>query len=80
VSDPGARLPALLELAHKLIAKCQNAALGRWENFWSSDKPSAVLLVLPPNLAFALRAAQAGGTHRRAFPTFPVSAYVVENA
>ena len=34
-----------LELAHQLIAKCQNAALGRWENFWSSDKPSVVLLV-----------------------------------
>jgi len=45
VFDPDARLPAFLEVAHKLIAKCQNAALGRWENFWSSDKPSVVLLV-----------------------------------
>jgi putative transposase len=45
VHDPEARLPVFLELAHKLIAKCQNAALGRWENLWSSDKPSVVRLL-----------------------------------
>ncbi len=44
VSDPQARIPEFLERAHRLIAKAQNAALGRWENFWSSDKPSIVLL------------------------------------
>jgi len=45
VTDPFARLPEFLEHFHRLLAKAQNAALGRWENFWSSDKPSVVLLV-----------------------------------
>ena len=45
VTDPEARLPEFLETFHKLLAKSQNASLGRWENFWSSDKTSAVLLV-----------------------------------
>ncbi len=27
-----------------MIAKCQNAALGRWENLWSSEKTSVVYL------------------------------------
>ncbi len=44
VSDPEARLPEFLERAHRLIAKCQNAALGRWENLWSSEKTSVVFL------------------------------------
>jgi hypothetical protein len=44
VSDPEARLPEFLERAHRLIAKCQNAALGRWENLWSSEKTSVVYL------------------------------------
>lgn len=45
VTDPHARLPEFLERFHRLLARAQNAALGRWENFWSSDKPSVVLLV-----------------------------------
>jgi len=45
VSDPEARLPEFLEIFHKLLAKVQNASLGRWENLWSSDKTSVVLLV-----------------------------------
>lgn len=45
VSDPFARLPEFLEHFHRLVAKSQNASLGRWENFWSSDKTSVVLLV-----------------------------------
>lgn len=45
VTDPSARLPEFLEHFHRLLAKAQNAALGRWENLWSSDKPSVVLLV-----------------------------------
>jgi putative transposase len=44
VSDPEARLPEFLERAHRLIARCQNAALGRWENLWSSEKTSVVYL------------------------------------
>ena len=45
VTDPDARLPEFLEMFHKLLAKAQNASLGHWENFWSSDKTSVVLLV-----------------------------------
>jgi putative transposase len=45
VSDPQARLPEFLEHFHRLFAKAQNASLGRWENLWSSDKTSVVLLV-----------------------------------
>ncbi len=45
VSDPFACLPEFLENFHRLLARAQNAALGRWENLWSSDKTSVVLLV-----------------------------------
>ena len=45
VSDPFARLPEFLERFHRLLARAQNASLGRWENLWSSDKTSVVLLV-----------------------------------
>lgn len=45
VSDPFATLPEFLERFHRLFAKAQNAALGRWENLWASDKTSVVLLV-----------------------------------
>lgn len=45
VTDPFACLPVFLEQFHRLLAKAQNASLGRWENFWSSDKTSVVLLV-----------------------------------
>jgi len=44
LTDPEARVPEFLERVHRSIAKCMNAALGRWENFWSSDKPSIVEL------------------------------------
>ncbi len=45
VTDPMAKLPEFLEHFHRLVAKAQNASLGRSENLWSSDKPSVVLLV-----------------------------------
>ncbi|HVY30471.1 MAG TPA: transposase [Polyangiaceae bacterium] len=45
VTDPLARLPEFLERFHRLFARAQNASLGRWENLWSSDKPSVVRLV-----------------------------------
>jgi putative transposase len=45
LTDPQARLPEFLEIFHKLVAKAQNASLGRWENLWSSHKTSVVLLV-----------------------------------
>jgi putative transposase len=45
LTDPDARLPEFLETFHKLLAKAQNALLEHWENLWSSDKTSVVLLV-----------------------------------
>lgn len=45
VTDPMARLPEFLEHFHRLLARAQNASLGRWENLWSTDKTSVVLLV-----------------------------------
>lgn len=44
LTDPEARLPEFTECFHKLLAKAQNALLDRWENLWSSDKTSLVLL------------------------------------
>jgi hypothetical protein len=44
VTDPFARLPEFLERFHRLLARAQNASLGRWENLWSSDKPSVIAL------------------------------------
>ena len=45
VSDPEARLPKFLEQLHRLIARAQNAWLGRRENFWSSERTSVVRLL-----------------------------------
>jgi len=44
VSDPYARLPQFLGRFHALLAKTQNACLGRWENLWSSERASIVQL------------------------------------
>jgi REP element-mobilizing transposase RayT len=44
VTDPFARLPEFLERFHRLFARAQNSTLGRWENLWSSDKPSVIAL------------------------------------
>jgi hypothetical protein len=45
VTDPQARLPEFMHLAHQFIAKCINASHGRWENLWASEPPSAVKLI-----------------------------------
>jgi putative transposase len=36
--------PAFYEHFHKLLAKCMNASLGRWENFFSSQQVNVVRL------------------------------------
>jgi REP element-mobilizing transposase RayT len=38
-------VPAFTEHFHKLLARCQNALRGRWENFWSSEQVCVVHLV-----------------------------------
>jgi putative transposase len=45
VYDREGTLPAFTEHFHKFLAKCQNAWLGRWENFWASEQVSVVHLV-----------------------------------
>jgi putative transposase len=45
VTDPYGRLPEFVEWVHKYIAKCLNLFWGRWENLWSSEKPSYVELI-----------------------------------
>jgi len=35
---------------HKMLAKCQNALRGRWENVWSSEPPCLVELVEPADV------------------------------
>jgi hypothetical protein len=47
IYDRYGRYPQFLEHFHKLLAKCQNALRGRWENFWSSEQTSVVRLVEP---------------------------------
>ena len=43
-TDPEGQLPEFMAYLHRLVATCMNAGMGRWENFWASEKPSAVLL------------------------------------
>jgi REP-associated tyrosine transposase len=45
VYDRHGTLPAFTEHFHKLLAKCQNALRGRWENMWSSDQVCVVRLI-----------------------------------
>ena len=45
VTDPHGVLPAFVESLNKLTAKCMNASLGRWENFWASEPASYVRLL-----------------------------------
>ena len=43
-TDPEGRLPEFTAYLHRLVATCMNAAMGRWENFWASEKTSVVAL------------------------------------
>jgi putative transposase len=48
--DPLGNFPLFSEHFHALLARCQNAHLGRFENFWSSDPTSVVRLVEPSDV------------------------------
>jgi putative transposase len=45
VYDRHGRLPEFTEHFHKLVAKCQNAHRGRWENLWATEQVCVVRLV-----------------------------------
>jgi hypothetical protein len=47
IHDPEGNYPIFAEHFHGLLARCQNAYLGRFENFWSSEPTSVVRLVEP---------------------------------
>ncbi len=48
IHDPDGNFPLFTEYFHGLLARCQNAHLGRFENFWSSE-PTSVVQLLEPN-------------------------------
>jgi hypothetical protein len=50
IHDPDGNFPVFAEHFHALLARCQNAHLGRFEAFWSSDPTSAVRFVEPADL------------------------------
>jgi hypothetical protein len=45
IHDPDGNFPIFTEHFHGLLARCQNAHLGRFEGFWSSEATSVVRLV-----------------------------------
>jgi putative transposase len=47
IHDPDGNFPVFAEHFHALLARCQNAHLGRFENFWSSEPTSVVRLLEP---------------------------------
>jgi putative transposase len=54
VFDRDGTIPVFTEHFHKLLARCQNAWRGRWENFWSSEQVCVVHLVEPVDVMHKL--------------------------
>ncbi len=54
IYDRDGTVPAFTEHFHKLLAKCQNALRGRWENFWASEQVCIVHLVEPADVMHKL--------------------------
>jgi putative transposase len=50
IHDPDGNFPIFTEHFHGLLARCQNAHLGRFEGFWSSEPTSVVHLVEPSDI------------------------------
>jgi REP element-mobilizing transposase RayT len=50
IHDPDGNFPLFIEHFHGLLARCQNALLGRFESFWSSEPTSVVHLVEPNDI------------------------------
>lgn len=44
VSDPGTNIVGFYAWLHKYVSKAVNCSLGRFENMWSSEKPSVIAL------------------------------------
>jgi putative transposase len=54
IFDREGTVPAFTQHFHKLLAKCQNAWRGRWENMWSSEQVCMVHLVDPADVMHKL--------------------------
>jgi REP element-mobilizing transposase RayT len=54
IFDRDGTVPAFTEHFHKLLAKCQNAWRGRWENLWASEQVCVVHLVDPVDVMHKL--------------------------
>ena len=54
IFDRDGTVPLFTERFHKLLAKCQNAWRGRWENLWSSEQVCVVHLVEPADVMHKL--------------------------
>jgi len=54
IFDRDGTVPAFTEHFHKLLAKCQNAWRGRWENLWASEQACVVHLVDPDDVMHKL--------------------------
>lgn len=50
IFDRWGNYPEFVERFHKLLAKCQNALRGRWENLWASEQVCVVRLVDPADV------------------------------
>jgi len=50
VTDPEGRLPDFMCHVNKFVAKAVNASLGRWENLFATEQPSAVRLERPEDV------------------------------
>jgi len=50
IHDPDGNFPIFTEHFHGLLARCQNAHLDRFENFWSSEPTSVVRLAEPDDI------------------------------
>jgi len=71
VTDTLGVLPLFVEWLNKLVARCMNHHLGRWENFWASQQASYVHLVdaeaIIEKMAYVLcNAVSAGAIERNA--------------
>ena len=51
LTDPDARRPEFCRWLFEFTAKCVNTTFGRWENLWSSEEPSVVVLDHPDDFA-----------------------------
>lgn len=86
VTDWSGKLPRFVAWLHRLVAVAMNVFLGRWEAFWSSEKPNFVRLETPADtldkMVYVLTNAVAAGLVPRAseWPGFATDPAELEDA